>query len=240
MAAKLAKAGAGWKFPDGFAARTFGRAMSWACLGLAAFMVVVATAAVLANGAVISGGLASCERPGATPAGRACPLGITTTSFQVTYAADGHVIARRPLAAPPPNMVRWSPANIGSLVWSVTPLLLAGALWQGSGFFRGLARGQVFEASAVRRLRNFSMFGVAFLLSDALLESLVNAVLSLFGRESVRFSWPFAVLDAAHGHSAWSLSGGVLMEMVFAAVLVAMVSVLARAAAIAEDHAQIV
>lgn len=240
MAATLAKAGPGWKFPNGIGARMFGRAMSWACLGLAALMVLVAADAVATTVALRSGGLVACERPLGAKAPKPCPLGATTTSFQEVYAADGRLISRKALAAAPPNMQRWTPAGVGSLAWSVTPLLLAAALWQGSRFFRDLARGQVFQAATVRRLRNFTLLGVAFLLSDALLQGLVNAVLGLFGPETIRFAWPFTMSDGPQGHSAWTLSGGLLMELVFVAVLVAMVSVLARAAALAEDHEQIV
>jgi hypothetical protein len=242
MSGAHARHGSGSSAAMGFGPRLFSRAMSWACLGLSALMVVVAASTGLTTVVEASGGFALCEHPAGAVAAKPCPFGVTTTTttFQVTYAADGHVIARKILATPPPNMMRWSPATVGSLAWVLTPLLLAGALWQGSRFFRDLALGRVFQASTVRRLRNFSMLGVAFLLSDALLQPAVNAVLRLFGRESVRFSWPFTVFDAPNGHNAWTLSGGLMMEIVFSAVLVAMVSVLARAAAIAEDHAQIV
>jgi hypothetical protein len=239
MTTALAKAGRGSKFPDDFGARTFGRAMSWACLGLVVLMVVVAAGSVMADVTLASGGLTSCGPPIGAAAVRTCPSGQITMTSEVAYAPDGHVMSRKVLPAPPPNMTRWSTTTFGGLAWVVTPLLLAGALWQASRFFADLACGRVFQASTVRRLRNFSLLGVAFLLSDALLESLVNAVLGLFGHETVRFAWPF-MLSSPYVHGSWTLSGGLLLEIVFAAVLIAMVSVLARAAAIAEDHAQIV
>jgi hypothetical protein len=239
MAATLAKTGWGANFPDGFGLRTFGRAMSWVCLGLSALLVVVAAGSVAADVTLASGGLTACGPPVGAAAVRTCPSGSITMTSQVVYAPDGHVISRKTLPGPPPDMTRWSPATFGGLAWIITPLLLAAALWQGSRFFADLARGRVLQASTVRRLRNFSMLGVAFLLSDALLESVVNAVLGLFSRQTVRFAWPF-MIRSPQAQAGWTLSGSLLLEIVFAAVLIAMVSVLARAAAIAEDHAQIV
>lgn len=240
MAGTQAKAGAGAKSPADSGTRIFGRAMSWACLGLAALMLIVAGGVLRTTAATASSGSISCGHgPGAIGA-KPCPDGGTTTISQVVYAPDGHVISRKALAATPPDMKRWSPGNVGSLFGAAPPLLLALALWQGSRFFAGLGGGQVFQGSTVRRLRDFSILGVAFLLSDVLLEPLVNAVLGLTSGYSVRFQWPFMVFSSKKGISAWALSGAGVMEVVFVAVLIAMVSVLARAAALAEDHAQIV
>jgi hypothetical protein len=240
MAATLAKAGPSTKWSDGLATQIFGRVMAWTCLALAILMIVAAAGGVKTTIAVSSGGLTACGQGAGSIGARPCVSGGMTMISQVLYAADGHVISRKPLASTPPDLRRWSPGNIASLFAAVPPLLLALALWQGSRFFAGLGSDRIFHAATVRRLRNFSILGVAFLLSDTLLEPLVNAALGLFGRESVRFQWPFMLFSSPHGHSAWALSGAGVMQIVFLGALIAMVSVLARAAKLAEDHAQIV
>ena len=240
MTATLAKAGPSPKASDGFATQIFGRVMAWTCVALTVLMIVAAAGGVKTTVAIASGGVAACGQGGGPIGAKPCPSGGMTMISEVVYAPDGHVISRRPLAATPPNQRGWSAGNIASLFAAVPPVLLAVALRQGSRFFAGLGGGRMFHAATVRRLRNFSILGVAFLLSDTLLEPLVNAGLGLFGRESVRFQWPFMLFDSAKGRSEWALSGSGVMQVVFLAVLIAMVSVLARATAIVDDHAQIV
>jgi hypothetical protein len=218
----------------------FNRAMSWTCLAVAALMLVVAGSVMWTTVATASGGAVSCGHRGEAVGAQPCQSGGMTTISQVVYAPDGRVLSRRTLAATPADMSRWSPGNVGALFGAAPPVLLALALWQAGRFFAGLGGGRVFQPPTVRRLRNFLVLGIAFLLSDSLLEPLVNGVLGLFGGYSVRFHWPFAMYSSPKGASAWALSGAGVMEVVFLAALIAMVSVLARAAAIAEDHAQIV
>ena len=86
----------------------------------------------------------------------------------------------------------------------------------------------------VRKLRNFSVLGVLFLALHPMAPDIAKAVLPPFHIKPPTVTW------GSSDSFGWHPTLGDVMKIVFAAVLVAMVSVLARAAALAEDHAQIV
>jgi hypothetical protein len=242
MSAAHGGGGSGSSAAMGFGPRLFSRAMSWACLAVAAAMTVLAVGSMAMTMTLASGGLTACKSAGSGGVVFKfnCQKDRTTTTIaKVVHMPNGRTTTTV-VAAPTPDMPGWTSMKLAALLGMAPPLLLAGALWPASRFFAGLAGGRTFQARTVRGLRDFAVLGVAFLLCDSFLEPLVNGVLRLFGGYGVYFSWPYTRYEGPAAHSTWVMSGSGLMEIVFAATLIAMVSVLARAAAISEDHAQIV
>src|SRR5689334_17026457 len=205
--------------PMPLGSRVFSRTMSWVCRALAAAMIVVAVGMMAPAIIVGSSGLMSCDKAAAAPRipGVAVSCHTTTTYSTITKTVrtpDGHV-SRTVLTGPPPPAPHGSPAGLAMFLGSAPPLLLALALWRASRFFATVADGGAFQAVAVRRLRDFCILGVGFLLCDALLEPLINAVLGLFGGYSIHVSWPYSSFGLP-GAPTWELSGSALMDVVFA------------------------
>jgi hypothetical protein len=218
-------------------ARMFSRLMIWVCLttsvtitatviALAAFLVIFETSNVI-----------PCKNGGVTrpwvEAKFSCSTTVNTT---VTTNTKGRPPTTRTTSVTSEGAEarRLSPEDLAMPLRMTPPLLLAAALWQAAGFFRQLFRGHAFSAQTVRRLRNFSVLGVLFLILNPAMPAVVKAVFLPFHIEPAAFTWgPIFILG-------WKANFSDLLNIVFAATLIAMVSVLARAAKIAEDHAQIV
>jgi hypothetical protein len=236
------RVGSGSSAALGLGPRLFSRAMSWACLAVAVAMTLFAVGSMAMTMALASGGLTRCASAGsgAVVFKFNCQNSTTTTTIKkVVHMPNGRT-TETVVSALTPDMPGWTSMKLAAVLGMAPPLLLAAALWQASRFFAGLAGGRTLQASTARRLRDFALLGVAFLLCDSFLEPLTNGLLRLFGGYTIHLSWPYTRYESPAAHSTWVMSGSGLMEIVFAAVLVSMVSVLARAAAIAEDHEQIV
>lgn len=223
-------------------ARVFSRLMTWICLtlsvsttivvaSLAAFLLLYETTTVI-----------PCQNTsvGAPPfqAKFTCRAATTTTRVTrttVTQTADQPAKTETTTSTTTSSQPdRWNPADLALPILLAPPLLLAAALWQAGGFFRQLFKGCALNATTVRRLRNFSVLGVLFLVLSPMTPDIARATMAPFHLQPPTLTWgPGDIFG-------WKATVSDVLNLVFAATLIAMVSVLARAAALAEDHAQIV
>jgi hypothetical protein len=114
-------------------------------------------------------------------------------------------------------------------------------LAQASACFVGLARGRYFERTTVRQLRNFALGGLIFMLVfpnvNAIGDSIVGGVDMI-----VNALEPKGVsVHHATGRTSFDIAGfAAALPVIYALTLSVIAWVMAKAAAIAEDHAQIV
>jgi hypothetical protein len=216
-------------------ARAFSRAMSWICSGLSIAMLLFLAGACLWMIVLSSSDFPSCSdnvKASSGPAQRFHCKQSPSKIVIIQPRPDGTTVTT--------TTTYWEKKRFYPIVvlQAGLPLipeaLLALALWQAGRFFANLSKGRVLNAATVRRLRNFSLLGVVILVANPLIPVLGAAILKPVHREPVRY-----IFDVIH-FGSWTPQFADYLNIIFATVLVAMVSVLARAAAIAEDHAQIV
>jgi len=221
-------------------AQMFSRLMAWICLALSATTAcavvgLVAVVVMLQTTDIIPCKAANLGKP-PFQASFSCSVRITQqVTTTVTQATGGAAVRRTTTKTTTQSgPIGFSPGDLALPLLVAPPLLLAAALWQAAGFFRQLFKGRAFSGLTVRLLRNFSVLGVLFLILNPMMPDMVKTMLQPFHIQPATIVWNSGDIFG------WKATASDLLNIVFAAVLVAMVSVLARAAAIAEDHAQIV
>jgi len=222
-------------------ARAFSRLMTWICLTLSvttacAVLAVVALILIFDTSQIIPCSNVAIGRP---PIQANFTCGVTVPTKRVTETtlarANGRETSRHTTTTTTGrNPVRANPSDLALPLLMTPPLLLAAALWQAGGFFRQLFKGWALSAVTVRRLRNFSVLGMLFLVLNPMMPDLAKAIMAPFHLQPATLTWGSSDIFG------WKATVSDLLNLIFAATLIAMVSVLARAAAIAEDHAQIV
>jgi hypothetical protein len=215
-------------------ARAFSRAMTWICSSLSVILFAGLAGVVTIIVLVTDTTTIPCDSagvhmiwPGDTHFDCHKDPSIQTV---IEHRANGRTTTR---TTKPPAQLLGAKEVLGVALPLAPAAVLALALWQAGRFFAQLSKGRAFQARTVARLRNFSALGVLLLVLDPLMPKIsatIDKALNL-GVTVVAFTPDI---------SGWRPTLPDLLNIAFAATLIAMVSVLARAAALAEDHAQIV
>jgi len=132
---------------------------------------------------------------------------------------------------------------ISTLFGLVSLSILTFGLANASGCFINLARGRFFDRRTVRSLRNFAMGGLMFVLVFPNRDALGTAAVQVVDRVMNQLN-PSVVVHHGVGHDFFAIAPfGTISDaliIVYALTLTTMAAVMAKAATVAEDHAQIV
>jgi len=144
----------------------------------------------------------------------------------------------------------WLNAFIRPALWSVPVFLLAVGLIEASRCLRGLAAGRYFEATTVRRLRNFAIAGLLYVVLTPCMPVVANLL------SHVLIDIEIQILRVWPPHGSWSMNmpssftadadvGGLkdfsgLLIALYAFTLAMIAVVMARASRIITDHSEIV
>ncbi len=210
-------------------ARAFSRVMAWICSCLSVLVVAVVGLVVLISGATLTCSSATANANWSGKINFDCKKEPLTTTSTIQHLPDGRTVKHTTITNASLGL-----KGLAGLVVPLAPALMLGlAMWQAGRFFAQLSKGLAFHARTVARLRNFSILGVLLLGINPLTSVLNAPIEKALDIGVTTLNWNFDI-------QGWHPTLPELMNIVFAATLIAMVSVLARAATIAEDHAQIV